>query len=140
MYAKIVVGADSSETAAAAVAHAEKLAALAGAELHIVSAYKPVSVADVPFEFRDSVRPDSAVESLLADLVARSKVAGITVHSHDSTGDPASSICKVAKDVGADLIVVGNKGMKGIRSFVLGSVPNKVAHDAPCSTLIVHTT
>lgn len=140
MYSKIVVGADSSETAGSAVSHAERLARLSGAELHIVSAYKPVAVGAVPAEFQGTVRPDSEVEALLADLVSRCKTDGVTVVAHQSTGDPADAICKVAAEVDADLVVVGNKGMTGLKRLVLGSVPNKVAHAAPCSTLIVHTT
>jgi nucleotide-binding universal stress UspA family protein len=46
----------------------------------------------------------------------------------------------VAEETGADLIVVGNKGMTGAERFLLGSVPNKVSHHAPCSVLIVRTT
>lgn len=45
----------------------------------------------------------------------------------------------VAEREKADLIVVGNKGMAGVRR-VLGSVPNSVAHQAPCSVMIVQTT
>jgi nucleotide-binding universal stress UspA family protein len=45
----------------------------------------------------------------------------------------------VAETEGADLIVVGNKGMTGARRFLLGNVPNKVSHHAPCSVLIVRT-
>ena len=41
---------------------------------------------------------------------------------------------------GADLIVVGNKGMTGAKRFLLGSVPNKVSHHAPCGVYIVRTT
>jgi nucleotide-binding universal stress UspA family protein len=55
------------------------------------------------------------------------------------TGAPADAICEVAREVSADLIVVGNKGMQGIRR-VLGSVPNSVAHQAPCDVLIAFTT
>ena len=40
----------------------------------------------------------------------------------------------------ADLIIVGNKGMTGAKRFLLGSVPNKVSHHAPCSVLIIRTT
>jgi nucleotide-binding universal stress UspA family protein len=60
------------------------------------------------------------------------------VEVHASTGSPAEAIVKVAEQEGADLIVVGNKGMKGARR-ILGSVPNTVAHAAPCSVLIVDT-
>ena len=37
-------------------------------------------------------------------------------------------------------MVVGNRGMKGLKRFVLGSVPNDVAHGAPCAVLILKTT
>jgi nucleotide-binding universal stress UspA family protein len=46
----------------------------------------------------------------------------------------------VAEEVGADLLVVGNKGMTGAKRFLLGSVPNKISHHAPCSVYIVRTT
>jgi nucleotide-binding universal stress UspA family protein len=58
---------------------------------------------------------------------------------HAATGDPAEAIVRVATRIGADLIIVGNKGMRGARR-VLGSVPNSIAHQAPCSVLIVDTT
>ncbi len=58
---------------------------------------------------------------------------------HAATGDPSEVIIQRAEAVGADLVVVGNRGMKGVRR-VLGSVPNSVAHGAPCSVLIVDTT
>jgi nucleotide-binding universal stress UspA family protein len=49
-------------------------------------------------------------------------------------------LIETAERVGADLLVIGNKGMSGVRRFVLGSVPNKISHHCPCSLLIVHTT
>jgi nucleotide-binding universal stress UspA family protein len=55
-------------------------------------------------------------------------------------GDPADAILDVAEERGSDLIVVGNKGMTGAKRFLLGSVPNKVSHHAPCSVLIIRTT
>ena len=55
-------------------------------------------------------------------------------------GDPADAILDVAEEEKADLIVVGNKGMTGAKRFLLGSVPNKISHHAPCSVLIVRTT
>ena len=55
-------------------------------------------------------------------------------------GDAADAILDVAEEQAADLIVVGNKGMTGAKRFLLGSVPNKVSHHAPCSVLIVRTT
>jgi nucleotide-binding universal stress UspA family protein len=140
MYRTIVVGADGSETAAEAVRHAAALAEQFGAHLHLVSAYKPVAVParGLPAEVSDGVRPDSKVEALLADLASRLRPSGIKVTTHACKGDPVDAIVGVAGDESADLIVVGNKGMKGARR-VLGSVPNSVAHQAPCAVLIAHT-
>jgi nucleotide-binding universal stress UspA family protein len=76
---------------------------------------------------------------VLADLSSRARSAGVEVKIHGKAGAPADAICEVAAEVDADLIIVGNKGMKGVRR-VLGSVPNSVAHQAPCSVLIAATT
>ena len=55
-------------------------------------------------------------------------------------GEPAEAILDAAKDVDADLIVVGSKGLTSPARFVLGAVANTVSHHAPCDVLIVHTT
>jgi nucleotide-binding universal stress UspA family protein len=60
------------------------------------------------------------------------------VETHARFGAPAEVLCDLAAHLQADLIVVGNRGMKGGRRF-LGSVPNTVSHHAPCSVLIVDT-
>ena len=65
---------------------------------------------------------------------------GIKVNTHPREGDPADAILDVAEETGADLIVVGNKGMTGAKRFLLGSVPNKVSHHASCGVYIVRTT
>ena len=65
--------------------------------------------------------------------------AGVTVNVYPRQGDPADAILDVAEEREADLIVVGNKGMTGAKRFLLGSVPNKVSHHAPCSVLIIRT-
>jgi nucleotide-binding universal stress UspA family protein len=56
-----------------------------------------------------------------------------------AAGDPASALIEAAEDTLADVIVVGSRGMTGASRFLLGSVPNKVSHHAPCDVLIVHT-
>jgi nucleotide-binding universal stress UspA family protein len=62
------------------------------------------------------------------------------VETFARVGDAADAILDVAEEHAADLIVVGHKGMTGATRFLLGSVPNKVSHHAPCSVLIVRTT
>jgi nucleotide-binding universal stress UspA family protein len=63
----------------------------------------------------------------------------VNCETHQLPGDAADALLDVAEQVGADLLVVGNRGMTGARRFVLGSVPNEVSHHSPCSLLIVDT-
>jgi nucleotide-binding universal stress UspA family protein len=86
---------------------------------------------------------DSGVGGAISQKVAEEMLAGvatelgdIVVHAHVAAGDAADVVVQVAADNGADLIVVGSKGMN---RKVLGSVPNSVAHNAPCDVLIVKT-
>jgi nucleotide-binding universal stress UspA family protein len=138
----IVVGTDGTETADRAVARAAELAALTGAQLHVVSAYRPApvrvgdgSVAEGP-EFR--VGSDFGADAVLQRTVAKLRGDGISVDEHAPKGDPADGVVAVAARENADLIVIGSKGMQGKRRL-LGSVPNKVSHQAPCDVLIVKT-
>jgi nucleotide-binding universal stress UspA family protein len=62
------------------------------------------------------------------------------VHSISERGEPADALITVAEERGGDLIVVGSKGMSSASRFLLGNVPNKVSHHAPCDVIIVHTT
>jgi nucleotide-binding universal stress UspA family protein len=80
------------------------------------------------------------VEATLSDASEAINEAGVKVETFAREGDPADAILDVAEEQGADLIVVGNKGMTGAKRFLLGSVPNKVSHHAPCSVLIIRTT
>lgn len=139
MFETVVVGADGSSTAAEAVRNAIELVKLTGGRLHIVTAYKPQQLSvSAGSEFAKSIDSRELADSLLADLGSRVRTAGVDVETHRKTSAPADAICDVAAEVGADLIVVGNKGMSGVRR-VLGSVPNSVAHQAPCAVLIAFT-
>jgi nucleotide-binding universal stress UspA family protein len=143
MFTKIVVGADDSPTAVAAVQSAMGLAQLWGAELHIVTASRAnakAQLGDLPAELRHAVQTNPA-DVLLGRLAEMARTADVEPVLHAAAGAPAEALATIAETEGADLIVVGNKGMKrqGVRR-VLGSVPNDVAHAAPCSVLIVDTT
>ena len=140
MFKNVLVGADNSATALRAVEAAAELAAALGAKLHIVTAYKGVTVAlpDLPPDILHSTYVDLA-DALLEELTSVAKKADVEVEIHAASGEPAAAIINVATRVGADLIIVGNKGMRGTRR-VLGSVPNSVAHRAPCAVLIIDTT
>jgi nucleotide-binding universal stress UspA family protein len=140
MFKNMLVGADNSATALRAVEAAVELAAALGAKLHIVTAYKAVTVSlpEMPPDVFYSLQVQAADE-LLLELTSVAKKANAEVEIHAATGEPGAALVSVATQRGADLIVVGNKGMRGKRR-VLGSVPNSVAHHAPCAVLIVDTT
>lgn len=148
MFSSIVVGTDGSETAKQAVMQAIDLAGAVKARLELVSAFEPVPTSrlreekrDVPEDIQWSINPREDVDATLQEAAGMAKAAGVeTVNTYARQGDPADAILDVAEERDADLIIVGNKGMTGAKRFLLGSVPNKVSHHAPCSVLIIRTT
>jgi nucleotide-binding universal stress UspA family protein len=147
MFKKIVVGTDGSETASEAVRQAADLAKISKSELNLVSAYEPVSQSqlreesgDVPGDVANVVNPRQEVNVTLDNAASAAKKQKVSVKKHPREGDPADAILDVAEEINADLIIVGNKGMTGAKRFLLGSVPNKVSHHAPCSVMIIQTT
>ena len=147
MYRTIVVGTDGSPTAGTAVANATELAAALGARLLVVSAFQLVAGLRLREEAQQSppdlqwmVNPREDVDAVLRGAEELAREHGVTVQTFARQGDPADAILDVAEEQDADLIVVGNKGMTGAKRFLLGSVPNKVSHHAPCSVLIIRTT
>lgn len=147
MFRSIVVGTDGSETAEEAVRQATDLAKTVGATLEIVSAYEPVPAQrlreerrEAPEDLQWAVNPREDVDVTLQAAAAPARDAGVSVNIYARQGDPADAILDVAEERDADLIVIGNKGMRGAKRFLLGSVPNKVSHHAPCSVLIIRTT
>lgn len=123
MFSHLVIATDGSPTAERAVERGMAIAAETGAMVTLVTAAQP-----------------EQGETVVEDARKRHADTGVRIETVVRTGDAASAILDVAEEVGADLIVVGNKGMQGAKRFFLSSVPNKVAHNAPCGILIVKTT
>jgi nucleotide-binding universal stress UspA family protein len=144
MYDRIVVGTDGSDTASAAVAQAITLAKMCGATVHLVSGYRTGSAMSAMAPETAAYMPDAAelsknAETVLERAANQVRDAGVKVETHATPGNGAEAILQIAEAQSADLIVVGSRGMTGARRM-LGSVPNNVAHHAPCSVLIVQTT
>ena len=72
---------------------------------------------------------------MLDKAAAEAKKAKVEVVTHPREGDPADAILDVAEENGADLVMVGNKGMTGAKRFLLGSVPNKISPPRPLRRL-----
>ena len=147
LFDRIVVGTDGSDTAGEAVRRAVELAKLSGGKLAVVAAFEPIPPtrvreerAELPGDVSHAVGPREDVNVILDSAVGQAKQAGVEAEPYPREGDPADALLDVAEECGADLIVVGNKGMTGAKRFLLGSVPNKVSHHAPCGVYIVRTT
>ena len=146
MFGSIVVGTDGSDTAREAVRQATELAKRVGASIDLVCAYEPVSNSrlreqrpDLPEDLEWLVNPREDVDATLREAADHVRLSGVEVETYAREGDPADAILDVAEEEKAGLIVVGNKGMTGAKRFLLGSVPNKISHHAPCSVLIIRT-
>ncbi len=144
MYKVIVVGIDGSARAGVAAREAIILAKLGGATLHLVHVVRTTPMLGSEYGDASAIVAAQAEmhdegERICAKVAADAKDEGITTQIHNVEGDPADVLLRVAEAVDADLVVVGNRGMSGVKRFVLGSVPNKVAHHCPCSVLIVDT-
>lgn len=146
-YTKVVVGTDGSESSYRAVDRAARLAADAGATLVIACAYVPAdprSVSQAADQLGDDayqIRGDNPAEDIVRGARERALAAGATqLETRTVRGAPVESLIKLADEVDADLLVVGNKGMNSLTGRLLGSVPADAARRATCDVLIVHTT
>ena len=149
MYTSIVVGTDGSPTAAGAVERAAGLASMTSATLRLVRAYRPPSrtmnfgpdsgYAVAQGHGRWDAEIHVYVQAMLDELATKLTAEGLTVTTHAVPRPAPEALMEVAARHEAELIVVGNRGMTGIRR-VLSSVPNAVAHKAECDVLIVDTT
>lgn len=149
MFSTIVVGTDGSDRANRAVAVAKDLARHSGSVLHLVHVIKaspsgaPVAqvgssvavIGDAAMtrEIRD------AANAILEKVAAGDGDDELNIKTHVASGSPADVLVELAEKVGADLIVVGSKGMQGSQRLI-GSIPNSIAHAANCDVLIAKTT
>jgi nucleotide-binding universal stress UspA family protein len=145
MYRSILVGTDCTDTAAVAVEHAAQLAQAVGATLHVVSVYRdPAIVAMAQTGFGPGPHEgwsEAAFEdrqAQVASITTQLGDRGLNVMGHVERGDPATAIISVARETDADLIVVGSRGMNGLRRL-FGSVPNALAHAKAFHVLVVRT-
>jgi nucleotide-binding universal stress UspA family protein len=141
----VVVGVDPSDSAKVVAHKSAELAQLLGARVHVVSAaYRPNTGRDQQTDGQDEEitgdgRGDAALCQALADAALPFRQRGVEVTLHAREGDPAEAIVSVAEEQHARLIIVGSRGMRGARRYLLGDVPNKVSHHAPCGVMILKT-
>jgi nucleotide-binding universal stress UspA family protein len=117
---RILVATDRSESADRAVRWAADMAARYEAELLVLQ-----------------VVAERAAEAL-SELTGYADSLGARALV-ETAEDPSDGIVRAAAQEKVDVLVVGNVGMSGRREFLLGNVPNRVSHNAPCTVVIVNT-
>lgn len=145
-YKRILVGTDGSAPSLKSVREAARLAKGMGAELVIACAYGALDQGtidrwreDAPDEMSWRFTPSTIADEAIVKGENAAAEEGVTARMLSERGEAAEVLIHVAEREDADLIVVGNRGMSGPTRFLLGSVPNKISHNAPCDVLIVKT-
>lgn len=140
----VVVGYDGSSDAQRALDAATDHIADDGI-VHVVTAFDQPTrqelsrmLSTMPVEFRDSYTVDAAPRGYLVDAERMLERRGVRHQGHFVDDDPASAILDVADSVGADLIVVGTRGLGRVERFLRGSVSARVANHARTSLMMVH--
>jgi nucleotide-binding universal stress UspA family protein len=136
----VAVGTDGSPTAAEAVQVATELAQRFEAELVLLSASQESKASrrgQIDEEMQWAYSASARAREILARAQEDAQRQGISCRTLIDEGDPAEVLVRLASECDADLLVIGNKGIK---RRVLGSVPNTVTHKAPCSVVVVKTT
>jgi len=140
-YRKLLVGYDGSDNAKRALARAISLATGQSASLRMVVAVNTVltvygpTAPYYPPGFADQVMKEG--ENILAAAVSQAKEAGQKVTGSVEDGHPAEVILDLAESEGVDLIVLGRRGISGVRRFLMGSVSSSVVSHSRCDVLIV---
>lgn len=137
----ILVGTDFSETAAAALDWAIELARQQGAAIELVHAVTvppsiPGYIPSAGMDFQEEVL--KAAEARLAETAATLDGRGVPITTRLFPGTPSQVILDRAEGAGAMAIVLGTRGLTGLRHLLLGSTAQRVVHGAGCPVLSVH--
>ncbi|OFW66166.1 MAG: hypothetical protein A2Z12_02765 [Actinobacteria bacterium RBG_16_68_21] len=138
----VVVGVDGSERSVRAAQVAAGIAKGHGSQLQVVTVVRPPEgwwgvVGSPPPADALASSMAEAQRTVLDETLAQLDTEGLDVVSSEEIGDPATALSEVCTSVGADLLVVGRRGAGMVERIILGSVADRLAHDAPCPLLIV---
>ena len=137
----LLVPVDFSAHSDKALAYAIGLAKTFGSKVHLIHAYHlPIQIASpdqvvIPQDFWSAVR-DSAARKL-EKTVQKVKDAGVDAETHLAEVPPVQAINQTAEKIGADLIVMGTRGLTGLKHVLLGSVAERTIRTAPCPVMTV---
>lgn len=136
MYDTILVATDSSEEARAALDHAVELAAFADAVVHVVTVLD-TDRSPFSFDVGDVEDLHTAASELVEEIVEAHGVRDVELTGDVRRGKPANTLLDYAREVDADLIVVGQRGDDGVAGAILGSTTDRLARLTDIPLVIV---
>ncbi|TXT55689.1 MAG: hypothetical protein BAJATHORv1_30069 [Candidatus Thorarchaeota archaeon] len=136
----ILVAIDGSEHSDKAVRYACSMGPLLEAEVILLNVV-PMLVSATPYHDTVSDQPFLALQKLGEDILENAKKIANSLNCPVtdliSHGDPASRIIEIAEERDADIIIMGSRGVSGIKRLFVGSISDKVAHHASCPVMLV---
>jgi nucleotide-binding universal stress UspA family protein len=147
MLKKILLATDGSANSRRALAFAVEMASRYDSELYVLHVIPNMEIPLEVIEYLSAEDIDDSPASFYLEKIGQKiiqqsenecKITGCeNVRTIVLRGDPADMIIEVAKDKQIDIIIVGSRGLRGIKGRLLGSVSRKVSHASECSCLIV---
>ncbi|WFU23678.1 universal stress protein [Bradyrhizobium sp. CB1717] len=137
MFQKLLLAFDGSPDGREALAQAETLASACGATVHLLAIIDPTEsmlIVEAMSYIPDNQR--FVLQSVLDEGVRRLRRAGCTATSEIKYGKPAEQIILSAREMNANLIVVGHRDQGTLARWLNGSVGESILHQPPCSVLI----
>ena len=143
MFTKIAVALDGSEAAEQALSLALDLARTQKAELGVCSVVDPILITGTspPCPAMDIAVRNIGTEArrYVTGAIDRAHREGVTATGQVRTGVAAFELLKYAERIGADLIVMGTHGRRGIKHFLMGSVAEVVLRESSVPVLVVRS-
>jgi len=140
-FKEILVPVDFSDHSTAAQETAVEIAKTFSAKIWLLHCYQlhpggvsPYGIA-APASYHDDVR--DAVMRRIRECQEKVEAEGVSAEASVSSEFPPQAIVEMAKDISADLIVMGTRGLTGVKHVMLGSVAERTLRIAPCPVLTV---
>ncbi len=137
---RLLVATDFSKTAQAGLAWAVELATTHGASIDLVHALlvpnRATDFVPSPPDFTEALQ--EAASDRLTEVTETVRETGVSIHSELRLGVPSQVIVQAATDLGSDLVVVGTRGLAGLKHLLLGSTAERIVQHSPCPVLTIH--
>jgi nucleotide-binding universal stress UspA family protein len=136
---RILVAVDGSECAKRAFEEAMALAAGTKGAFCILAAVQPLEVIGMRKDVKSSLEAliEKDAKALLTEYAEIAKARGVKAETMLARGHPARAILNAAKAKGIDLIVVGSRGLGGVKGLFLGSVSNAVVQNSKVPVMVI---